>query len=328
MKILSGMRPTGKLHLGHYYGVLKNWLKFQNEAKCNFFVADLHALSTSYEDKINLKNLGLELIKDWLCSGVDPNKANIFIQSEIKEHSELFVILSMITPVSWLERNPTYKDQIQNLKNKDISSVGFLSYPILQAVDIILYDTELVPIGEDQKPHLELTREIVRRFNSLYKTNILKEPKEILTKTPKLIGLDGRKMSKSYNNSIYLSDDKEIIWGKIKGAKTDPSRIRLKDPGDPNKCLIFDLHKLQTSNDTIKEIEESCKTAKIGCIDCKKVCLESLDKILKPIRERKTLIKDDFIKDIINEGNKKAQKEASLKMNLIKEIVLELKYIS
>jgi len=271
MKIVSGMRPTGKLHLGHYLGVIKNWLELQETNECNFFVADWHALSTSYEDKLNLKELSRELVKDWISAGVDPKKSTLFIQSSIKEHSELFVLLNMITPVGWLERNPTYKDQLAQLNTKDINTAGFFTYPVLQAADIILYDANFVPIGEDQKPHLEIAREIVRRFHYLFKNeNVFVEPRELLTEMPRLPGLDGRKMSKSYNNAIYLDETSEDIWQKVRQAKTDPARIKKTDPGHPEVCIVYEYHKAFSTDAQIKEIEESCKAGTIGCVDCKK----------------------------------------------------------
>ncbi|RUM55403.1 MAG: tryptophan--tRNA ligase, partial [Nautilia sp.] len=221
MRIVSGMRPTGSLHLGHYFGVIKNWLELQKENECFFFVADWHALSTKYEDKLNLKSLSLDLAKTWIACGINPEKSTIFIQSDVKAHAELYLILNMITPVNWLERNPSYKDLLTQPEFKEKNMAGFLTYPVLQTADIILYDGEIVPIGEDQKPHLELAREIVRRFHHLFETEIFIEPKALLTETSKLSGLDGRKMSKSYNNSIYLDDDSETIWQKLRGAKTD-----------------------------------------------------------------------------------------------------------
>jgi tryptophanyl-tRNA synthetase len=322
MKLVSGMRPTGKLHLGHYLGVISEWLKFQDDSQSFFFVADWHALSTSYEDKLNLKQLSINLVKDWLASGIDPEKATLFVQSEVKQHAELFVILNMITPLGWLERNPTYKDQIEQLKNKDINSAGFLTYPVLQASDILLYDANRVPIGEDQRPHLEITREIARRFNHLFDAEILTEPKEILSETPKLLGLDGRKMSKSYNNSIYLTDSKKEIQQKLRSAKTDPQRIKLTDAGDPSVCLIFDYHKTFTKDqEKLQEIETGCKTASIGCVACKKICQASIDEILEPMRQKRETLTDSFVLDVIENGNKKAQTIAKNKIEQVNSVV-------
>ena len=325
MRIVSGMRPTGKLHLGHYLGVLKNWLELQKENDCFFFVADWHALSTSYEDKLNLKKLSIELVKDWVSVGIDPKKSTLFIQSSIKEHAELYVILNMITPLGWLERNPTYKDQLNQLQEKDIRTGGFLTYPVLQTADIILYDADSVPIGEDQKPHLEIAREIVRRFHYLFNCEIFKEPKELLSQTPRLLGLDGRKMSKSYNNAIYLTDTKEEIWQKLRVAKTDPQRVRKTDPGNPEVCLVYDYHKAFSDQETIKKVEDGCKNATIGCIECKKWCLESIDRVLKPVREKRESLSNEYIENIIDEGNQKAKLEASKKMELVNDSVFEIK---
>ena len=324
MRIVSGMRPTGKLHLGHYLGVLKNWINLQDENDCLFFVADWHALSTSYEDKLNLKNLSIELVKDWIASGIDPKKSTIFIQSSIKEHSELYLLLNMITPLGWLERNPTYKDQLNQLKNKDIHTAGFLTYPVLQTADIILYDAKRVPIGEDQKPHLEIAREIVRRFHHLFNKEIFTEPKELLSPTPRLLGLDGRKMSKSYNNAIFLSDSKEEVWQKLRVAKTDPQRVRKSDPGNPEVCLIYDYHKAFSDEETIKKVEIGCKEAKIGCIECKRWCSESINRVLEPMRKRREKLSDKEIEEIIKDGNRRAKEIASKKMQEVNRAVFEI----
>ncbi len=321
MRVVSGMRPTGKLHLGHYIGVIQNWKNLQENYECLFFVADWHALSTKYDEGLNLKELSIELVKEWIACGIDPSKATLFIQSEIKEHAELYLIFNMITPVSWLERNPTYKDALSQPEYKKKNNAGFLTYPVLQTADIVIYDADLVPIGEDQKPHLELAREIVRHFHFIYKTEIFKEPKEMLTKVPRLLGLDGRKMSKSYNNAIYLDDTKEEIFKKIKMAKTDPARIKKTDPGHPEVCIVFDYHKAFSSEDEVKEIEAACKSGSIGCVECKKRCAESIEKIIAPIREKKASLQNSEILDIINEGNKKAKTLASKKMQEVNKII-------
>ena len=322
MNIVSGMRPTGQLHLGHYLGVLKTWKELQKSRDAYFFVADWHALSTSYEDKLNIRNLSIGLVKDWLSSGIDPEKATIFIQSSVKEHSELFTILNMITPLGWLERNPTYKDQITQLKGKDINSSGFLTYPVLQTADIILYDANEVPIGEDQRPHLEIAREIVRRFHHLYGKKIFIEPKDLLSPTPKLLGLDGRKMSKSYGNSIYLTDSHDDVWQKLRTAKTDTNRVRKTDKGDPDVCLVFDYHKEFSSADIQSEIRTGCEAGAIGCMQCKKECLTSMNNLLEPMRERRESLNDDFVTDIINSGNKRARVKAKAKMEQVNNLVL------
>jgi len=324
MNLVSGMRPTGKLHLGHYLGVLKGWTELQNSRKSLFFVADWHALSTSYQDKLNLRKLSFDLIKDWLSVGVNPEKATLFIQSSVKAHSELFVILNMITPLGWLERNPTYKDQIQQMSGKDINSSGFLTYPVLQTADIILYDAHEVPIGEDQRPHLEIAREIVRRFHSIFGKEIFVEPKEILSPTPKLLGLDGRKMSKSYGNSIYLTDTTDEVWQKLRTAKTDTNRVRKTDKGNPDVCLVFDYHKEFSTSEKQKEIREGCEAGTIGCVDCKKACLSSIEETLQPIRERRESLNDTFVKDVIENGNREANIIAENKMDEVNSLIFGL----
>jgi tryptophanyl-tRNA synthetase len=320
LRIVSGMRPTGKLHLGHFIGVIKNWLKLQQEYDAFYFVADWHALSTKYDEGLDLNELSIELVKEWIACGIDPNKATLFRQSDIKEHAELYLVLNMITPVSWLERNPTYKDAMQQVEYKDKNNAGFLTYPVLQTADIILYDANLVPIGEDQKPHLEIAREIVRRFHYLFKKEIFTEPKELLTEIPRLPGLDGRKMSKSFNNAIYLEDDEKTIWEKIRKAKTDPARIKKTDPGHPEVCIVFDYHKA-FNPDEVDEIEKECKAGTIGCVECKKRCASKINELITPIREKKASLKTDEILDIINDGNKKAKEIASKKMKEVNEVI-------
>ncbi|RUM44737.1 MAG: tryptophan--tRNA ligase [Hydrogenimonas sp.] len=324
MRIVSGMRPTGKLHLGHYLGVLKNWINLQEENDCHFFVADWHALSTSYEDKLNLKLLGRDLVKDWIAAGIDPEQSTLFVQSAIKEHAELYVLLNMITPLGWLERNPTYKDQLAQMQHKEIHTAGFLTYPVLQAADIILYQADFVPIGEDQKPHLEITREIVRRFHHLFNCEVFKEPKEMLTETARLPGLDGRKMSKSYNNAIFLSDTPEEVWQKLRGAKTDTQRVRRNDPGNPDVCLVFDYHKALTDSATVQQIEVDCRAGTIGCFDCKKICAQSIDNLLEPMRERREKLDDSLIDEIIQKGNATAKSEAKKTMEAVNQAVFEI----
>ena len=324
MRIVSGMRPTGKLHLGHYLGVLQNWIRLQNDNDCHFFVADWHALSTSYEDKLNLKKLGRELVKDWIAAGIDPDKAVLFIQSAIKEHAELYVLLNMITPLGWLERNPTYKDQLAQMKHKDIHTAGFLTYPVLQTADIVLYQADLVPIGEDQKPHLEIAREIVRRFHHLFNCDVFKEPKELLTETARLPGLDGRKMSKSYNNAIYLSDTPEEVWSKLKVAKTDTQRVRRNDPGNPDVCLVFEYHKALSEDAIVERINEECRAGTIGCFECKKLCAQSIDRLLAPMHERRAKLDDATIDAIVEAGNATAKKEAAATMEKVNKAVFEI----
>ena len=321
MRIVSGMRPTGKLHLGHFIGVIKNWIELQKKYDTFYFVADWHALSTKYDEGLDLSKLSIELVKEWIACGIEPQNSTLFIQSEIKEHAELYLILNMITPISWLERNPTYKDAMKEIEYKDKNNAGFLTYPVLQTADIILYDAELVPIGEDQKPHLEIAREIVRRFHYLFKKEIFTEPKELLTETPRLPGLDGRKMSKSFNNAIYLDDDEKTIFAKVRQAKTDPARIKKTDPGHPEICIVFEYHKAFSTKDEISEIENACKKGEIGCVECKKRCASNINDLLKPIREKKASLNDKEILDIINEGNKKAKEIASAKMKEVNKVI-------
>ncbi|WP_456403327.1 tryptophan--tRNA ligase [Hydrogenimonas sp.] len=324
MRIVSGMRPTGKLHLGHYLGVLKNWIALQNDNDCRFFVADWHALSTSYEEKLNLRQLGRDLVKDWIAAGIDPERSTLFVQSAIKEHAELYVLLNMVTPLGWLERNPTYKDQLEQMRHKEIHTAGFLTYPVLQAADIILYGAEGVPIGEDQRPHLEITREIVRRFHHLFGCEIFKEPKEMLTPTSRLPGLDGRKMSKSYDNAIFLSDTTDEVWQKLRVAKTDPQRVRRNDPGDPDVCLVFDYHKALTDDATVQKIDADCRAGAIGCIDCKKICAASIERLLEPMRQRRADLDDDKIDAIVEAGNAAAKEEAGATMQRVNDAVFEI----
>lgn len=307
-RIVSGMRPTGKLHLGHYHGVLRNWLKLQDEAECIFFVADLHALTTEYADPRIVRESTREVILDWLSVGLDPEKVTLFIQSDVKEHAELHLLLSMITPLGWLERVPSYKEMQQELSSKDLSTYGFLGYPLLQTADIALYDGAKVPVGMDQVPHIELSREIVRRFNYLYGETLV-EPKPLLTEAPKLLGPDRRKMSKSYGNSLYLSDSPEEIEKKIRSAITDPARIRRDDPGNPDICLIFDYHKLHSSAEEVERVNITCRDATLGCVQDKKRMAEILNEFLRPIREKRAafLKKPEEIEEIIKKGRAKAQ---------------------
>jgi tryptophanyl-tRNA synthetase len=262
-RILSGMRPTGPLHMGNLLGALENWVKLQDEYECFYFIADWHALTSDYEDTAMVKDYTKEIIIDWLSAGLTPEKSTLFVQSQIKEHAELFLILGMITPVPWLERNPTYKEQINQMSNKDLSNFGFLGYPILQAADIIMYKPYGVPVGVDQAPHVEITREIARRFNYFY-GNVFPEPKVILTETPKILGIDRRKMSKSYDNAIFLSDPPEQISTRVSRMITDPQRARRSDPGNPDVCNVFDFHKLYTKTAEVKAIDQDCRKAQIG----------------------------------------------------------------
>ncbi len=320
-RCLSGMRPSGKLHLGHLHGVLENWKRLQEEYECFFFVADWHALTTNYKKAWEIPENISEMVLDWLAVGIDPEKATLFVQSDIKEHAELHLLLSMITPLGWLERNPTYKEQKQQLKDKDISTYGFLGYPVLQAADIIMYKANKVPVGIDQLPHVELTREITRRFNFLYQ-EIFPIPEPLLAETPKLPGLDGRKMSKSYGNSIFISDTPEEVTKKITTMVTDVERPRKSDPGDPEKrCIAFNLHRLYMPEERIEEIVRECKAARLGCVACKKELAKAVVRFLEPIWERRQEFSKspEIIHNILEDGAKKARKEAANTMTQVRE---------
>jgi tryptophanyl-tRNA synthetase len=306
-RILSGMRPTGQLHLGHLAGALANWAKLQDEYDCFFMVADWHALMSEYEKPIDLKTNMLDNVIDWLACGIDPEKATIFIQSRVPQHLELYFILSLITPLGLLERCPTYKEQLRQVVNRDLSTYAFLGYPVLQAADILLYKADSVPVGEDQLPHLELCRQIVRKFNYLYKTICFPEPKPLLTRTTRLLGLDGRKMSKSYNNYIALSDAPEVIRKKVRGMFTDPQRIRLSDRGHPNKCSVFAYYEA-FSPELKNQVQERCLKGEIGCTECKKELSSLLLNFLSPIQEKRQALQKDQskIQDILSAGQGKA----------------------
>ena len=316
------MRPTGKMHLGHLEGVLKSYVEMQDKYRAFYMIADWHALTTDYEKPGGVTENTLEMIKDWLSVGIDPEKAVVFVQSAVKEHAELSLLLGMITPVPWLERNPTYKEQKQEIKDRDLSTIGFLGYPVLQAADILIYNADKVPIGEDQRPHLELTREIARRFNHLY-GSFFNEPKEILTEFPKLPGVDGRKMSKSYNNAIYLSDPEEEVNKKVKDMYTDPKKIRKDDPGHPDNCVVCAFHKVYNSGEYEKIVEE-CKKGTRGCVDCKKQLSAKLKERMDPIRAKRSEVEKDSNKllDVINGGNKKARERA---MEIMEEVRKKMK---
>lgn len=316
--ILSGMRPTGALHLGNYFGALENWVKLQDDYECYFFVADWHALTTGYEDTSEIKNNINELVIDWISAGLDPEKCTIFVQSKVKEHAELHLLFSMTTPLSWLLRCPTYKDQLNQLKDKNITTYGFLGYPNLQAADILIYKAGFVPVGEDQLPHLELTREIARRFNYFY-GEVFPEPQAILTKAKVLPGTDGRKMSKSYGNTIALSDSPDIIRKKVSTMVTDPARIKKDDPGHPEVCTVFSFHKVFNEGE-LPEIEASCRGGKIGCVQCKRNLADKMVQYFEPIHERrqKILEKPEIIKEVLHEGNKRAEMTAKKTMEEVR----------
>ncbi len=316
------MRPTGPLHLGNYHGALDNWISMQEQFDCFFFIADWHALTSDYENPGNISRFVQEMMIDWLSAGLSPEKCTLFVQSNVMEHAELFLLLSMITPVPWLERNPTYKDQIIQLENKDLSTFGFLGYPVLQAADIIMYKANGVPVGVDQVPHIEITREIARRFNYLY-GNVFPEPEAILTQTSKILGLDRRKMSKSYNNAIYLSDLPEDIRTRVSTMITDPNRARRKDPGNPEVCNVFEFHKIYSPPAVVTEIDGQCRSAEIGCVECKKIMAENLIAALAPIQEKRSYFQDrpEMVQEIIASGNQKAQAVARQTMQEVRSAI-------
>jgi tryptophanyl-tRNA synthetase len=397
-RVLSGMRPTGRLHLGHFFGALSNWLKLQEEYECFFFVADWHALTTHYEDTSSIAENTLQVATDWLAVGLDPAKSTLFVQSSILEHAELHVLLSMITPLSWLERVPTYKEQIENLKDRDLGTYGFLGYPLLQSADIVIYDADFVPVGEDQVPHVEITREVVRRFdtqfgfevkdalfdvdneaalervlqaseiahphlaqplsgqpeqiavlrNGLKKRaagvgvenffgsvgkdrkffrvdQVLHEPNHLLTETPRLPGTDGRRMAKSYGNAIWLSDSPDEIRTKVRNMMTDPQRQRRTDPGRPEICPVFAYHKLFSQQDTIAQVDRDCRTAAIGCVDCKKLMAENLVKWIEPVQARRKEFEahPQQVWDILDAGGKKAQAAARRTMKRVRNAIFK-----
>jgi tryptophanyl-tRNA synthetase len=389
-KVLSGMRPTGRLHLGHYHGVLKNWVRLQHEYPCLFFVADWHALTTDYDQPAAIVNNGWEMIIDWLAAGVDPAQATLFVQSQVPEHAELHLLLSMMTPQGWLERVPTYKDQQEKLTHKDLTTYGFLGYPLLQAADILIYRADKVPVGEDQVPHIEFTREIARRFNHLYGREpgfeekareavkklgnkraklyaelrnrfqekgevealeqahallgesqslshgdrerlfgylegagkmILVEPGALLTEASKMPGLDGQKMSKSYGNTITLREDADSITKKIRTMQTDPQRVRRTDPGEPEKCPVWQFHVIYSSDDVHQWVQQGCRSAGIGCIECKQPVIDAVLKEQEPMRERAKMYEEDpqLVRSIVADGCDKARKLAQETMRDVRE---------
>ena len=320
--VFSAMRPTGKLHLGHLVGALDNWLKLQKEHRCIFGIVDWHALMGEYENSKAITGNILDMAIDWLACGLNPDKSIIFIQSHVPEHLELQMILSCLTPLGWLERNPTYKEQLREIQKRDLQTYGFLGYPVLQAADILLYKATAVPIGEDQLPHLELTREIARRFNHIYKTNLFADPEAILTQVPRLLGTDGRKMSKSYDNAINLSDAPQAVHKKTKEMFTDPKRIKLSDPGHPHECNVYSYYEVFAPLDK-SQVYAWCTQAKKGCTECKSILSSKLNSHLGPILEKRNeLAKDkDKIYDILNEGRKKAKGIAQKTMQEVREVI-------
>jgi tryptophanyl-tRNA synthetase len=343
-RVLSGMRPTGKLHLGNYMGALYNWVRLQHEYECYFFIADWHALTTDYADPSQLADNIKEVALDWLGAGLDPEQCVIFVQSHVKPHAELHLLFSMITPLGWLERVPTYKEQQENITGKDLSTYGFLGYPLLQSADILIYQADFVPVGQDQVAHVELTREVARRFNMFYPPvgyippptpptgipvsdvtsqllpggipQILPEPQVLLTPSPKLPGTDGRKMSKSYGNTIQLTDPEPVIRQKLKPMVTDPARVRRSDPGNPEVCPVFDLHKVFSSAETQQKAREGCTTAGIGCIECKSWLADAVVAELAPIQERRRKYEDNpaLVAEILKDGERRAAARAEQTM--------------
>jgi tryptophanyl-tRNA synthetase len=319
-RILSGMQPSGLLHLGNLLGALDNWKALQDEYECFFFVADWHALSTNYADTSRIREFVHEMLVDWLAVGIDPHKATIFVQSANPDHAILHLLLSMITPIPWLERNPTYKEKQEQIADRDLATYGFLGYPVLQAGDILLYKADSVPVGKDQLPHLELTREIARRFNSLYKS-VFPEPQELLTSFPKVLGTDGRKMSKSYGNTINLSDSEPFVRQKLKTMVTDPARVRRTDPGNPDICPVYDFHKIYSPPAVIERVNRECRTAEIGCIECKKLAADAMVAKLSPIWDARTQFSNDSkqVQEIVEAGAECAKRVSHQTLEEVKE---------
>jgi tryptophanyl-tRNA synthetase len=315
------MRPTGKLHLGNYMGALANWVKLQDQYECYFFIADLHALTTDYADTSNIAPNTLEVALDFLAAGLDPQRCTLFVQSHVKQHYELPLLLGMITPLGWLERVPSYKEMQENLANKDLTTYGFLGYPVLMASDILLYQPQFVPVGQDQQAHVELTRELARRFNQFYKLDggpndgeVLPEPKVLLTPSPKLPGTDGRKMSKSYGNTIMMTDPEPVVRQKLKTMVTDPARVRRTDAGDPDKCPVGDLHKVFSTSETLAKVYEGCRSAGIGCIECKGWAADALVQVLQPMQARRARYTEPQVEEILKAGNARAAARAEQTM--------------
>ena len=331
-RVLSGMRPTGALHLGHYHGALKNWVRLQHQYDSFFFVADWHALTTHYQDREIIERNVYDMVIDWIAAGLDPDLCTIFIQSRLPEHAELFTLLAMGTPLGWLERVPTYKEQQQNIREKDLNTYGFLGYPLLQSADIMMYQADFVPVGEDQVPHIEITREIARRFNGFYpraikpgekdaqRTYVFPEPQALLTPSPKLPGTDGRKMSKSYGNSILMSDPETVIRQKLKTMVTDTARVRRTDPGNPDVCPVADVHKIFSSSDTLQKVYAGCRSAGIGCIECKRWAADALVAVLNPMQERRRHYEQNPREawDLLEDGAGRARRTAEATMEQVR----------
>jgi tryptophanyl-tRNA synthetase len=320
-RVLSGMRPTGKLHLGNYMGALANWVKMQDQYECYFFIADWHALTSDYADTSQIVPNTLDVLLDYLAAGLNPERSVLFLQSKVLQHAELHLLFSMVTPIGWLERVPTYKEQQENLTGKDLSTYGFLGYPLLQAADILIYQPQFVPVGQDQAAHVELTREVARRFNQFYKLDgreVLPEPQVLLTPSPKLPGTDGRKMSKSYGNTILLTDPEVEVRKKLKTMVTDPARVRRTDPGDPDKCPVGDLHKVFSTAETLAKVYDGCRSAGIGCIECKGWAADALVQVLKPIQERRARYSRADVVEILEDGSNRARVRAEQTMTEVR----------
>ncbi len=323
--VLSGLRPTGRVHLGNYFGAVRNWVDLQDRYRCHYFVADWHALTSDYADTSGVRGATHDAVLDWLAAGLDPEKSVIFVQSWVKEVVELHLLLSNVTPLGWLERVPTYKDQMEQVTNKDLTNYGFLGYPVLQTSDIILYKGEFVPVGEDQASHIEISREIVRRFNQFYKkadgSEIFPEPKALLTSTPKVPGLDARKMSKSYGNTIELVEPAETLRTKVMSMVTDPARARRSDPGEPKNCNLFNFHRIFTPAEKNAEIEQGCRTATLGCVDCKKILVGTMNEGLDPIRQKRAELEQNpkRVEDILVDGAARARAEARQTMSEVRD---------
>jgi tryptophanyl-tRNA synthetase len=328
-RVLSGMRPTGKLHLGNYMGALYNWVRLQHDYNCYFFVADWHALTTDYADPSNIRENTMDVALDWLAAGLDPERCVLFVQSLVPQHAELHLLLSMIMPLGWLERVPTYKEQQMQIGDvaaggKDLTTYGFLGYPLLMATDILIYQADFVPVGQDQVAHVEVTREVARRFNHFYPgpgEAILPEPQVLLTPSPKLPGTDGRKMSKSYGNTILLTDPEPVVRQKLKTMVTDPARVRRSDPGDPDVCPVGDLHKVFSTSSTLARVYEGCRSAGIGCIECKGWAADAIVAELQPMQERRRQYEEQprLVHDILHGGSELARARAEQTMEQVRD---------
>ncbi len=317
--VLSGLRPTGRVHLGNYWGAIKNWVDLQDAYRCHYFIADLHALTTDYADTSTIREATLEAATDWLSVGLDPERSVIFVQSRVPQTAELALLFGMITPLGWLERVPTYKEQIAELREKDLGTFGFLGYPVLMTADIALFLAHLVPVGKDQESHLEICREIVRRFNGFY-GDVFPEPQPLYTATPKVPGLDGRKMSKSYDNAIALSDSAAEVERKVMSMVTDPGRARRRDPGNPDVCNLFPFHQLYSTPEEVAVVDRECRTAARGCVDCKKHLIRNMNAALEPIRRKRAelVARKDYVRDVLESGSEKARSLADATMDKVR----------